>query len=124
APNPTGSSFADELSTLRRRANFAPATTPPPVSAPAPVAVASAAPVPALAPRSTGQVDRDGDGRTDQWITRENGAITREEFDENFDGNPDRTLIYDPASHAVVQIEEDTNFDGRIDAWTSLRGGK
>jgi hypothetical protein len=123
APAPTagGSSFSDELAALRRR------TTP----APAPVAVAAAPPVsvappvvPARPTAATGQVDRNGDGRTDHWITRENGAIAREELDENFDGRPDRTLIYDSATHEVVQIEEDTNFDGKIDAWTSLRGGQ
>ena len=132
APGPSGSSFSDELAALRRRANPAPApavataavppaprsaSTPAPAPTRAPVAAASAA-------ATTGQVDRDGDGRTDHWITRENGAIAREEFDENFDGRPDRTLIYDPVSHEVVQIEEDTNFDGKTDAWTALRGGK
>src|SRR4030095_5212194 len=42
----------------------------------------------------------------------------------NFDGVPDRTISYDPASHEAVQIEEDTNFDGKSDAWTALRGGQ
>jgi hypothetical protein len=124
-----GGGFADELAALRARANSgsapqaAPAPAPP--VAPAPPAIASAPPVSAapLAP-SGGQVDRDGDGRPDQWITRENGAIAREAFDENFDGQPDRTLVYDAASHQVVSIEEDANFDGRSDAWTALRGGQ
>src|SRR5207249_6407223 len=70
APSANGASFADELAALRRRAapapSFASSPAPAPVlAAPAPV---SAAP-PAAAP--TGQVDRDGDGRTDHWITRE-----------------------------------------------------
>ena len=123
APSANGSSFSDELAALRRRASPAPgpAATP----APAPVLAAAppvSAPPPAVAP--TGQVDRDGDGRTDHWITRENGAITREALDENFDGKPDRTVLYDPGSHEAVLIEEDTNFDGRSDAWTALRGGQ
>jgi antitoxin component YwqK of YwqJK toxin-antitoxin module len=130
APAPNGPSFADEIAALRRRAQPAPAqaTTP----APAPTrTVASAPPVSAAPPSSavptaapSGQVDRDGDGRTDQWITRENGAVSREAFDDNFDGKPDRTIIYDPTTHEAVQIEEDTNFDGRTDAWTTLRGGQ
>jgi antitoxin component YwqK of YwqJK toxin-antitoxin module len=124
---PSGSSFADELAALRRRANPAPAPAqaPAPSAAPAPP-VAAARPVAptAASGAAIGQVDRNGDGRTDHWITRENGAIAREEFDENFDGRPDRALVYDPASHEVVQIEEDTNFDGRTDAWTALRGGQ
>ena len=136
APAPTprvsGSSFAGELAALRQRANPAPtatpvatAPTPAPATdpAPAPVAVASA-PVAAAPSAATGQVDRNGDGRTDHWITRENGAIVREVFDEDFDGRPDRTLVYDATSHEVVQIEEDTNFDGKVDAWTALRGGQ
>jgi hypothetical protein len=123
APSANGASFADELAALRRRAT--PGSAPPATPAPAPVLGAappvSAAP-PAAAP--TGQVDRDGDGRTDHWITRESGAIAREAFDENFDGKPDRTVSYDPGSHEAVSIEEDTNFDGKIDAWTALRGGQ
>src|SRR5262245_43384696 len=119
AASPAGSSFAGELAALRRRATPAPAPAPAivataPAPRPAPVAVAAATPVAAPPTGATGQVDRNGDGRTDQWITRENGAIVREVFDEDFDGRPDRTLIYDPASHEVVQIEEDTNFDGKI----------
>jgi antitoxin component YwqK of YwqJK toxin-antitoxin module len=118
-PTATGSSFGDELAALRRRAH------PDPAPAPAPV-IASAPPVSAAlsGPAPTGQVDRDGDGRTDHWITRENGAIAREAFDENFDGKPDRTVTYDPSSHEAVSIEEDTNFDGKSDAWTALRGGQ
>ena len=124
APGAAGSSFAGELAALRRRAAPAPAPAPvvtaaTPAPAPAPAPAVAAAPS-----KATGQVDRNGDGRTDHWITRENGAITREEFDEDFDGRPDRTLIYDPTTHEVVQIEEDTNFDGKVDAWTALRGGQ
>jgi hypothetical protein len=129
-PSAAGAGFSDELAALRRRATPAPTTAPAPAPAVAPLPAISAATPPApvavamAAPAATGQVDRDGDGRTDHWITRENGAIARESFDENFDGKSDRTLIYDPASHAVAQIEEDTNFDGAIDAWTALRGGQ
>ena len=128
------SGFADELAALRARAGSptapqsAPAPPPAPATpvAPAPVAIASAPPSPAAPPAASGggQVDRDGDGRPDQWITRENGAISRESFDENFDGSPDRTLVYDATTHEVVSIEEDANFDGRSDAWTAMRGGQ
>jgi hypothetical protein len=133
APGASGSSFADELAVLRRRATPAPenatARAPAPAPAPtttppAPVAIAAAPPVAAAPSASTGQVDRNGDGRTDHWITRENGAIAREVYDEDFDGRPDRTLVYDAASHEVVAIEEDTNFDGKVDAWTAVRGGQ
>ena len=129
-PERDGSSFADELAALRaraRRRERAAARRRHRARAPRPVASPRHRRV--VGPRRraaapTGQVDRDGDGRTDHWITRENGAIAREAFDENFDGKPDRTLIYDPGSHEVVSIEEDANFDGSSDAWTALRGGQ
>src|SRR5688572_8039933 len=131
APSANGSSFANELAALQRRANPAPATAPAPApgtasaaTVPAPAVVAAAPPVAAAPSAVAGQVDRNGDGRTDHWITRENGAITREGFDEDFDGRPDRTLVYDAAAHEVTAIEEDSNFDGRLDAWTALRGGQ
>ena len=61
---------------------------------------------------ASGHVDRDGDGRTDHWIFRdEGGDMMRESFDDDFDGRPDRTLHYDPWSHAVVRIDEDANQD-------------
>src|SRR5258708_325223 len=93
-PSTARATRAAELAALRRRASPAPAPAP----AAAPV-LAAAPPVSATPPTAapTGQVDRDGDGRTDHWITREGGAIVREAFDENFDGKPDRTITYDPA---------------------------
>jgi hypothetical protein len=99
------------------------AVTEPPVSAaqPAPSATRGAAD-PALAGAS-GQVDRNGDGRPDQWIFRESGEMSRELYDEDFDGRPDRTLHYDLASHQVDAIEEDADHDGRIDTWVTLADG-
>ncbi len=119
--------FADELAALRQRTHAA--SAPPSPSAPlAPAPPSLHTPTPSEtipAPSgNAGQVDRDGDGRTDQWIEREDGVVVRERFDENFDGTPDRILLYDPASHDVVAIEEDADFDGRIDTWTTLRGGQ
>jgi len=130
APAPSATSgagssgFADELAALRRRATPAPIASAPPQPAFSSAAEAQRAEGERRPNEPGGQVDRDGDGRTDHWIQRENGVITRELFDENFDANPDRTLVYDPSSHEVVSIEEDANFDGRNDAWTALRGGQ
>jgi hypothetical protein len=130
APAPSGaSSIADELAALRARGpeSNAPTTRSSPtphVSAGEPVTAprTQRAPDASLAAAS-GVIDRDGDGRTDHWIFRENGEIARESFDENFDGVPDRTLHYDLASHRVARIDEDTNQDGHIDSWTALRDG-
>jgi len=130
APAPSGgSSIADELAALRSRGsgNNAPSARPSPAPRLATQEPRTASrPRPAADPglaAASGIIDRDGDGRTDQWIYRENGEISRESFDENFDGNPDRTLHYDLASHRVARIDEDTNQDGNVDTWTALRNG-
>ena len=137
----SGPSLADELSMLRQPAApaiaaYAPGSAPAPTQAPAPSAATAppvASPPPSPAPArptvpgvagASGEVDRNGDGRPDQWIFRANGDVTREVFDEDFDGRPDRTLIYDPASHEVVAIEEDSDHDGKIDTWTALQKGQ
>jgi len=129
APAPSrGLSIAEELAALRAPAqNPAPqatapfhASTTPAVSTSPPSRVRGADPSLVSA---SGVVDRNGDGQTDHWIFRENGQMTREAYDENFDGVPDRTLHYDLASHQVVRIEEDTNQDGNFDSWAALRNG-
>jgi hypothetical protein len=118
-----GLSIAEELAALQggsegERAGTQPDSTG--ATAPAPRPVATSEPLAA----ASGQVDRDGDGRADHWIFRDHGQISRELFDEDFDGAPDRTLHYDLASHQVARIEEDNNRDGRADTWTALRGGR
>ena len=125
-------SIADELQALERAAE-----APEPVSAPVrPEPSPRVAPAPSAqrplraaagqAPLVTasGHVDRNGDGATDHWIFREAGEISRELFDEDFDGSPDRTLHYDPQSHRVVAVEEDSNLDGRVDSYAALRDGQ
>ena len=132
APTAPGSSIADELALLRQRAAGPSGPTPAPQVASAPRAQPQAAPLP-RAPRiaptpdaesGVGQVDRDGDGRTDHWIERRDGAVVSERFDDDFDTRPDRTLVYDPVTREVIRIEEDTDHDGRLDSWTSLRNGQ
>ena len=71
-----------------------------------------------------GIVDRDGDGRVDQWIFRENGEIARVELDENRDGRPDRILHYDLGTHQIRRVEEDGNADGVSDSWTDYEDGR
>ena len=132
-------SLADELSMLRQPATpviaayapgSAPAPAPAPSAAPAtpaaspPPSPAPARPTPAGVAGASGEVDRNGDGRPDQWIFRANGDVAREVFDEDFDGRPDRTLIYDPTSHEVVAIEEDSDHDGQVDTWTAFQKGQ
>lgn len=121
-----GSSLAEELAAMRRAREERTAPEPLRASAPAPnPTLPTRAPEPddARLATASGHVDRDGDGRTDQWIFRERGEIVRELLDEDFDGRPDRTLHYDLASHQIHAIEEDSNHDGHPDTWTSLRDG-
>ena len=92
-----------------------------------------------------GEVDRDGDGRTDQWIFREAATISRELFDEDFDGRPDRTLHLRPGqprgrsrskrtrtttaastpgsrsqNGAITRRRVDEDGDGQVDTWELL----
>jgi hypothetical protein len=70
-----------------------------------------------------GIVDRNNDGRIDQWIYRSNGEIEREELDEDFDGHVDRIIHIDLASHQIRLVEEDNGGGGAIDTWTEYRQG-
>jgi antitoxin component YwqK of YwqJK toxin-antitoxin module len=74
-------------------------------------------------PTASGIVDRNNDGRIDQWIFRENGEIAKEVLDEDFDGRPDRTIIFDPQTHRPGRVEEDTSGDGVLDSWTDYDNG-
>jgi hypothetical protein len=114
-------SIADELASLQR--------TPAVESAP-PRREASAAPPTAARPparadaTADGIVDRNEDGRIDLWIYREDGEIVRRVLDEDFDGRPDQTLLYDRATHRVSRVEEDANRDGSVDNWTDYQDGE
>jgi len=123
------SSIAQELAALQRTPRRAPAPryTPPaprptdPATPDGPSAVPSRASQPITA---NGIVDRDGDGRVDQWIFRERGEISRIELDENADGRPDRFIYYDLDTHQIARVEEDSNADGKSDSWTDYVDGK
>lgn len=131
APRPVAhASIADELASLQRV---------PQAGRAAPVPATSAAgdatrTLPTAPPRAEaslapdapadGIVDRNGDGRIDLWIYREDGEIARRVLDDDFDGRTDRTFVYDRATQQVARVEEDTDQDGRIDAWTEYREGQ
>ena len=118
-------SIADELAALQRSPN---APEPRRETAPAPVETRSEAPAPRQAQRESdvadGIVDRDGDGRIDLWIYRQDGEIVRKVLDQDFDGQPDTTLRYDPKTHQLARVEEDDDHDGITDGWTDYRDGK
>ncbi len=98
-----------------------------------------AQPTPALS------LDRNGDGRPDQWYEVADGRVVGLSQDRNYDGEVDYTVEYDAENRKVreemdfnydgrmddfyyfengqlVRQEVDTNFDGRIDLWVSLEG--
>jgi antitoxin component YwqK of YwqJK toxin-antitoxin module len=74
-------------------------------------------------PTASGIVDRNNDGRIDQWIFRKDGEIAKEVLDEDFDGQPDRTMVFDPLTHRPSRVEEDTRGDGVLDSWTDYANG-
>jgi len=118
-------SIADELRELQRTPD-APSSRPAPSSSAAPSG-SVAAPLGQEAgnpyPTASGIVDRNNDGRIDQWIFRENGEISKQVLDEDFDGRPDRTIVFDPQTHRPSRVEEDTSGDGVIDSWTDYNNG-
>ena len=73
---------------------------------------------------ASGIVDRNGDGRIDHWLFRNNGRLEREILDDNFDGQGERTIYYDVASNQVTHIEEDFDHDAMVDSWTNYRDGR
>jgi hypothetical protein len=118
-------SIADELRELQR----APEVPRGPPDHPSPRAPSALATTPPrqepgdLFPTASGIVDRNNDGRIDQWIFREDGEIAKEVLDEDFDGRPDRTMVFDPQTHRPSRVEEDTRGDGVVDSWTDYRNG-
>jgi len=118
-------SIADELRELQR-APEAPLNRPVSSSSPAPSV--DAGPTSSQQPdnpypTASGIVDRNNDGRIDQWIFRENGEIAKEVLDEDFDGRPDRKIVFDAQTHRPGRVEEDTSGNGVLDSWTDYDDG-
>ena len=114
-------SLTDELAALQR----VPATARPSASAAAPAPKRIAAPPPPAAEPAPadGVVDRNGDGKVDEWLYREQGEIVRRVQDDDFDGRAERTVIYDRQSGQIARVEEDLDGDGKVDAWTDYEAG-
>jgi hypothetical protein len=108
-------SIADELAALRNG-------RPPGTAMPAPdTAPVEQAPIPGAAAADEAE-DRNGDGRTDRWVYRSEGR-TRELLDEDGDGRPERTVIYEADGERIARVDEDTSGDGQVDSWTSYENG-
>jgi antitoxin component YwqK of YwqJK toxin-antitoxin module len=118
-------SIADELRELQRAPEVPRSRSDqPPTPAPSTFAKTPTSPEPGNPfPTASGIVDRNNDGRIDQWIFRENGEIAKEVLDEDFNGRPDRTMVFDPQTHRPSSVEEDTSGDGVVDSWTDYDNG-
>jgi antitoxin component YwqK of YwqJK toxin-antitoxin module len=107
-------SIADELAALRNRA---------PSHSGEPAMAGPSGAAPAGAPPSDAE-DRNGDGRADHWVYKADGKKTREVFDDDGDGQADRTIIYEAGGDRIARIEQDTDGDGTIDSWVIYENGK
>ncbi len=91
------------------------------------------------------ELDRNGDGKPDQWYEVTDGRVVGSRMDRNYDGQVDYIVEYDADNRKVreemdfnydgrmddfyffedghlVREEVDSNFDGRIDLWVHLEG--
>ncbi|MBW2315836.1 MAG: hypothetical protein JRH10_16820 [Deltaproteobacteria bacterium] len=123
-PAPSGAgrpSIAAELAALRLGMASTPApVTPTLASAPA---AQRQAPPPALE-QLYESVDRDADGRADQWIYRTGRDVTAEATDDDGDGRPERTVRFVAGTREPATDEEDTDADGRMDTFTEYKAGR
>ena len=113
APGPQYASL--EPTAPRQRASVPTRTTP---------AVADSPFAKSVLGSADGIVDRNGDGRIDHWLYRDNGRLAREVLDDDFDGQGERTIHYDIASNQVTRVEEDFDHDSLVDSWTDYSDGR
>lgn len=129
APNPRGSSISDELAALRVRRAAPPsaatqATAPSPETRAALPQQGRSPETPLRSRDAGGRVDRNGDGRPDQWLERSGGALARELRDDDFDGRAELAVDYDTATGELRAVAEDQNGDATPDSWTDYHGGR
>lgn len=67
-------------------------------------------------------VDRDYDGKIDEWITFSEGRIATKEIDTNKDGKADVWNFY--VEGQLQRARRDRNFDGRPDVWEMYAKGE
>lgn len=58
------------------------------------------------------EIDANGDGKPDEWFYYVGKQVVRHDKDTNGDGKPDSNAAY---KNGKLKIEQDTNFDGKID---------
>lgn len=68
------------------------------------------------------EMDLDFDGKIDMVAYRQQGKIVREEYDSNFDGKVDMWKFYEGGR--VVRIERSSKRNGKVDVWEYYEGGR
>lgn len=68
-------------------------------------------------------LDKNGDGKPDQWTQFKNDKRFRTEIDTDFDGKKDRWISYD-AEGKTKTISKDTNHDGKPDSFQEMLKGR
>jgi hypothetical protein len=68
------------------------------------------------------EFDLDFDGRFETWTYYQGGQKVREDRDINYDGRPDLSEYYEGGRK--VRVEVDSNHDGKIDQWEYYENGK
>jgi hypothetical protein len=61
--------------------------------------------------------------RRGEWGNDRELEVTRRSLDADRDGQPEELRFFD-AQGAYLRKEEDRDYDGRMDAWSSFRGGE
>ena len=112
--------IGDELAALER--SLARRTSPTPSSS-APTAGRPILPRGDIGPGVPETHDRNGDGRSDQWIYSVNGWPVTEALDDDFDGRVDRIRHFDEKGR-LVSSDEDLNGDGIMETTSLYENGQ
>lgn len=68
------------------------------------------------------EIDLDFDGKIDMTAYRQNGKVVREEYDTNFDGKVDMWKFYEGGR--IVRVERSSKRNGKVDVWEYYEGGR
>lgn len=57
------------------------------------------------------------------WDNDEPLSVKRGVLDADGDGNPEQIRFFEPGSMQLLRVEEDSNYDGSLDSWSSYQQG-
>ncbi len=70
------------------------------------------------------EVDTNGDGKADQWFFRTNSLLVKLEEDFDFDGKVDKRALFFYQNGQKTKVEIDSNMDGKADGWSYHKNNK